>query len=184
MMIKPMANMNLTSAFAGESQAHMRYVIYAKRAEVGGFLNIARLFMAVAYAEKVHARNHHENIHIKGDAVTVSVAGFGSRTTPEDLNIGIEGETFEVEEMYPAYLEVAHIQKEYAAEVSFRYAWEAEKTHAQFYRRAKEAAEAGRDLYLGSVCVCDVCGYTVEGEAPDICPICKAKNDKFRIFSA
>ncbi|MFB0558103.1 MAG: rubrerythrin family protein, partial [Candidatus Bathyarchaeia archaeon] len=115
-------------------------------------------------------------------AVTVSMAGFGSRTTQEDLQIGIDGENFEVEEMYPAYLEVAHAQKEYAAEISFRYAWEAEKTHAEFYKRAKDAADSGEDTDLGPVCVCTVCGYTVEGEAPDNCTICKAKKDKFRVF--
>lgn len=183
-MVRPMTDTNLKSAFAGESQAHMRYTIYAQRAEEAGFPNIARLFRAVAYAERVHASNHYGNIRSKGDAVTVSMAGFGSRTTSEDLQIGIDGETFEVEEMYPAYLEIAHMQKEYAAEISFRYAWEAEKTHAEFYRRAKEAADAGRDLDLGPVCICEVCGYTIEGEAPDICPICKANKDKFRIFSA
>lgn len=29
---------------------------------------------------------------------------------------------------------------------------------------------AGKDVELGPVQVCKVCGYTVEGEAPDICP--------------
>jgi len=86
--------------------------------------------------------------------------------------------------MYPAYLEVAHMPKEYAAEISFRYAWEAEKTHAEFFQRAKEAADSGSDLELGPVYVCGVCGHTVEGEAPDPCPICKAKRNKFRVFSA
>ena len=183
-MVRPMTDANLKSAFAGESQAHMRYAIYAQRAEETGLPNIARLFRAVSYTEKIHASSHYRNIKSKGDAVTVSMAGFGSTTTQEDLQISIDGETFEVEEMYPAYLEIAKMQKEYAAEVSFRYAWEAEKTHAEFYRRAKEAADAGIDLELGPIGVCDVCGHTVENEPPDICPICKAKKDRFRIFSA
>jgi rubrerythrin len=179
-----MTDANLKSAFAGETQAHMRYSIYSQRAEDGGLPNIARLFHAVAYAERVHASNHYKNILSKGDAITVSIAGFGSTTTPEDLQIGIDGENFEVDEMYPAYMEVAHVQKEYAAEISFRYAWEAEKTHAEFYMRAKEAADAGQDLDLGGLGVCEVCGYTIEGEAPDTCPVCKAKKDKFRIYEA
>ena len=44
--------------------------------------------------------------------------------------------------------------------------------------------DSGGDLELGPVCVCGVCGHTVEGETPDTCPICKAKRDKFRVFSA
>jgi rubrerythrin len=182
-LVRPMTETNLRSAFAGESQAHMRYAIFAQRAEETGFPTIARLFGAVSYAELVHASNHYKNIKSKGDAVTVSMAGFGSSTTSEDLQIGIDGENFEVEEMYPAYMEIAKMQKEYAAEISFRYAWEAEKTHAEFYRRAKRAADAGDDLELGPVGVCEVCGHTVEGEPPDVCPICKAKKDRFRIFS-
>lgn len=160
----------------------MRYSIFSHRAEETGFPNIARLFRAVAYSERIHASNHYNNIQTKEDAVTVSKAGFGSRATQEDLQIGIDGENFEVEEMYPAYLEVAHAQKEYAAEISFGYAWEAEKTHAEFYKRAKDTADSGEDTDLGLVCVCTVCGYTVEGEAPDNCPICKAKKEKFRVF--
>jgi rubrerythrin len=119
-MVRPVTEENLRSAYAGESQAHMRCGIYSQRAEERGLPNIARLFGAVAYVERVHASNHYRNITSKGDAVTVSVAGFGSRATPEGLQIGIDGEGFEMNEMYPAYLEVAHMQKEYAAEISFR----------------------------------------------------------------
>jgi rubrerythrin len=63
----------------------MRYGIFSQRAEEGGLPNIARLFRAIAYTERVHASNHYRNIMSKGDAVIVSVAGFGSRNTPEDL---------------------------------------------------------------------------------------------------
>jgi len=122
-MARPMTEMNLISAFAGESQAHMRYLLYADRAEKKGFENIARLFRAVAHAEKIHAGNHYKNILHKGDITTVSGALFGSRTVEEDLQNGIDGEIYEVEEMYPAFMEVAKSQKEYAAEISFKFAW-------------------------------------------------------------
>jgi rubrerythrin len=75
------------------------------------------------------------------------------------------------------------MQKEYAAEISFKYAWEAEKTHASFYERAKDSSDQDRDLELEDVGVCEVCGYTIEGEAPERCPICKAKKDRFKIYS-
>ena len=139
---------NLKSAFAGESQAHMRYIIFAKRAEKTGYPNISRLFKAVAYAETIHASNHYRNIKKKGDTLTVSMAAFGSTIPSEDLQIGIEGEKFEIEEMYPAYLEVAKMQKEYAAEVSFRFAWEAEKTHLVLFNQAKLALDEEQDLKL------------------------------------
>ena len=181
-MVRPMTESNLISAYAGESQAHMRYTLYADRAEKNGYPNIARLFRAIAHAEKIHAGNHYKNIQHKGDATTASGALFGSRTTPEDLQNGIDGEHYEVNEMYPAFMEVAKMQKEVAAEISFRFAWEAEKTHEVFYNRAKDAADQDKDVELDKVCVCEVCGYTVEGDAPDRCPICKAKKERFTIY--
>jgi rubrerythrin len=125
-----MTENSLISAFSGESQAHMRYLIFAKRAVDSGYPNISRLFTAVSHAERIHASNHYRNIQRKGDVTTIGGALFGSRNTVDDLQHGIDGENFEVNEMYPAYIEVAKSQKEYGAEVTFRYAWEAEKTHA------------------------------------------------------
>jgi rubrerythrin len=59
---------------------------------------------------------------------------------------------------------------------------EAEKVHAAFYERAREAVEAGSDVQVGAVYVCSVCGWTGEGEPPDECPLCKAKKEKFLTF--
>lgn len=177
-----MTETNLRSAYAGESQAHMRYTLYARRAKQEGYPNVARLFTAVAYAERVHASNHYRNIFSKGGAVTVSAAVFGSRSTSEDLQAGIDGETFEIEEMYPAYKEVARFQGERSAEISFSWALEAEKIHVSLYQKAKQAVDRGEDVELGTIQICQVCGYTVEGEAPDKCPICNARKDKFKSF--
>lgn len=181
-MARPMTEANLRSAFAGESQAYMRYFLYSERAR-DKYPNTSRLLETIAHAERVHARNHYRNIQSKGEAVTVSMASFGSESTLEDPQIDIDGENFEIEEMYPDYLEITHAQKEYAAEISFRNAWEAEKTHTVFYERAKKSIEAGNDIDLGSICVCSVCGHTVEVEAPEQCPICNAKKIKFKAFS-
>lgn len=181
-MVKEMTEGNLRSAYAGESQAHMRYMIYAERAKANGFPNVARLFTAIAFAEQVHANNHYRNIASKGDALTVSAAVFGTRNTSEDLQAGIDGETFEINEMYPTYLEVAKFQGEKGAETSFRYAWEAEKIHAEMYKNAKKAVDQGKDIKLGPMQICTVCGHTVEGDAPDKCPICNAPKSKFRTF--
>jgi len=62
------------------------------------------------------------------------------------------------------------------------YALEAEKIHAEMYRKAKEAALQGKDMELGTVYICPVCGYTVEGEAPQFCPVCGASKEKFKGF--
>ena len=167
--MRRMTEDNLKAAFAGESQAHMRYLIFAEVAEREGKPNIARLFRAIAYAEEVHATNHLRELGmVKG--------------TPENLSEAIAGETFEVEEMYPAYNKVAELQGEKGAQRSIHYALEAEKIHAQMYTKAKEAAEKGEDIELKTVYICPVCGYTVEGEAPEYCPVCGAPRDKFKAF--
>jgi len=181
-MTGEMTQTNLRSAFAGESQAHVRYKIFSERAEKTGFPNVGRLFGAISFAERVHAGNHYRNITAKGAAETVSAALFGARTTSEDLKAGIDGETFEIEEMYPAYKTVAQFQGEKAAETSFTWALEAEKKHAELYRKAKNVVDQGKDLELGTVQVCTVCGYTVEGDAPAKCPICSAGRDRFKSF--
>ena len=102
-----MTELNLISAFSGESQAHMRYLIFAKRATDSGFMNISRLFTAVSHAERIHAGNHYRNIMTNGSQTTVGGALFGSGSTVEDLQHGIDGENHEVYEMYPSYIAVA-----------------------------------------------------------------------------
>jgi len=164
-----MTEENLKAAFAGESQAHMKYIIFSEMAEKEGKPNIARLFKAVSYAERVHATNH------------LKVLGVVKKT-PENLDAAIGGETYEVEEMYPAFLSEAKEQGEKEAEKSNHYALEAEKIHAEMYKNAKQAAAKNEDIHLGEVSICPVCGYTVEGDAPDFCPVCGVKKNLFKKF--
>jgi len=164
--------------------AYMRYVIWGAAAEGEGFANVARLFRAIAHAELIHATNHFGALRNEAGAFLVpSMAGFGLGTTSQNLEGAIEGETFEINEMYPTYLETAKQQKERSAQLSFHYALSAEKIHAEMYTAAKQSVEAGADPDMGPVQVCEVCGYTVEGEIPEKCPICAAKRDKFRTFA-
>lgn len=175
---------NLRSAFGGESMAHMRYQIWGDCAEREGFPNVARLFRAISYAERVHATNHFKAMRDVAGAFNVtSGGGFGLGSTAENLQGAIDGETFEINEMYPAYMAVAKLQEEKGAERSMYYAISAEKIHAAMYQEAKQAVDAGKDVELGPVQVCEVCGYTAEGEAPDKCPICGAAKDRFKTFA-
>jgi len=164
--------------------AHMRYLVWGDKADKDGFPNVARLFRAIAYAEQVHATNHFVRLRGEGgDYLVASMAAFGLGSTSANLVGAIGGETFEVEEMYPAYLETAERQGEKEAVVSFNYALQAEKTHAALFKQAKEAVDGEHDLELGPVQICEVCGWTYEGEAPDECPICGARRDKFTAFA-
>ncbi|MFP4136312.1 MAG: rubrerythrin family protein [Candidatus Acetothermia bacterium] len=174
--VSEMTKSHLRNAFSGESQANMRYQIYSEVAENEGFPNVARLFGAISYAERVHATNHlRRSPEEDGNAVAEAPYGVGS--TAENLQKGIDGETFEIEEMYPTYLEVAKFQGEGAAKKSFEWALAAEKTHAEMFKSAKKTVEKGEDPEMDDLQVCSVCGHTVEGEAPDVCPICETEDN-------
>ncbi|MCS7126109.1 MAG: rubrerythrin family protein [Aigarchaeota archaeon] len=167
--MKVMTKENIKNAFSGESQAHMKYMIFSKKAEEEGYPNIAKLFRAIAYAELVHAANH------------LNVIGM-IRTTSDNIRTALEGESYEVEEMYPAYNTVAKLQAEKQAELSTYWALEAEKEHITLYKKALKSVEERKDLEITSIYVCEKCGYTIEGELPDKCPICGASKEKFKKF--
>ncbi|WP_297514904.1 rubrerythrin family protein [Thermococcus sp.] len=159
----------LEDAFAGESMAHMKYLIFAEQAEEEGFPKVAKLFRAIAYAEFVHAKNHF-----------IALGKLGK--TEENLKEAIAGETFEVEEMYPVYKNSAEFQGEKEAVRSTHYALEAEKLHAELYEKAKESVAKGEDIEVKRVYICPVCGYTAVDEAPERCPVCGLPGDKFVVF--
>ena len=167
--MKHMTEDNLKAAFAGESQAHMKYTNFAERAEKEGRPNVARLFHATAFAERVHASNHLKALS-------------GIEDTVANLTAAIAGETFEVDEMYPAYKAAAEAQGETRALRSMDWALKAEVVHAVLYNQARTAVQAGKDIETKDIWVCGVCGFTMEGEAPDVCPVCGARHDKFRKF--
>jgi len=181
--MKKITEQHLINAFGGESQAHMRYLHFANQAEKEKYSNVARLFRAIAHAEYIHAGDHYQELkHLGGGFVANSMAAFGPGDSLKNLKLAIDGETFEIEEMYPVYIEVAKFQGEKRAQRSFEWSYATEKMHKQLFERAFESVNAGKDIDLGPVQVCEVCGYTFEGEAPDRCPICGAPINKFTAF--
>ncbi len=167
--MRKMTEENLKAALASESQAHIRYMNFAVKAEKEGKPNVARLFRATTFAEQVHAGRHLK-----------CLSGIGS--TKENLAAAAEGENFEVQEMYPAYIAVANDQKEDDASIAFTHALKAEVQHREFYGRAQKAVDAGSDLSVEALCVCSYCGCTLEGEPPESCPVCGAPKKDFVKF--
>src|SRR3990172_6308856 len=119
-------NADLQSAFAGESQPNRRYVAFAKKADADGYPQIARLFRAAAHAETVHALNHLRALE-------------GVKTTAENLQAAIGGESYEVVSMYPEFIQDAAAEGVKRALTSFTWAWEVEKVHEALHRKALEA---------------------------------------------
>ncbi|MDO8687816.1 MAG: rubrerythrin family protein [Dehalococcoidales bacterium] len=158
---------NLQEAFAGESQANRRYLFFAQKAEKEGFPQVARLFRAVAEAETVHARNHFNVME-----------GVGS--TRENLLAAAIGEHYEFTRMYPLFLDQAEEEDNMKALESFDYANEVEKIHHGLYEEALKALGAAQPLKDEPYFVCQVCGNTVTGQAPETCPICGSPGKAFK----
>ncbi|HDY71639.1 MAG TPA: rubrerythrin family protein, partial [Nitrospirae bacterium] len=118
---------------------------------------------AAAEAETVHAHNHLRELG-------------GIKTTKENLMEAIGGESYEFQNMYPQMIDDAKTEGNDGALRSFNLANEVEKIHADLYKKTLEnlGNNAEVDYY-----VCQVCGNTVEGAAPDTCPICGAKKEMF-----
>ncbi len=155
---------NLLEAFAGESQANRKYLAFAKKAEEEGYKQVAKLFRAAAEAETVHALNHLRELG-------------GIKSTKENLEAAISGESYEFQKMYPQMIEDAKAEKNESALRSFNFANEVEKIHAELYKKALETIGKNQEV---DYYVCQVCGNTVEAEAPDECPICGAKKQAFK----
>jgi rubrerythrin len=157
---------NLKNAFSGESQANRRYLAFARKAEEEGFSQVAKLFRAAAEAETVHALNH---LRIAGDV----------KTTSENVETAVAGETFEYKKMYPEYISVAKQEGNQQAAWSFDVANKVEQVHAGLFSNAVKTLKKKDQLPQLDYYVCSVCGNTVEGEAPERCPICGSPKVKF-----
>jgi rubrerythrin len=155
----------LKEAFAGESQANRKYLAFATKADQEGYPQVARLFRAAGEAETVHAHNHLRALK-------------GIKTTKENLQEGVAGETHEFKKMYPEMIEGAKAEGQKEAERSFSYANEVEKIHAQLYQKLLDDLGKSQENY--PYYVCPVCGYTAEKNPPGACPVCGTKGEKFK----
>ena len=155
----------LREAFAGESQANRKYLAFAAKADQEGFPQAARLFRAAADAETIHAHSHLRALK-------------GVRSTRENLEEAVAGETHEFRSMYPGMIESARAEGNKEAERSFHFANEVEKVHAALYQKLLKSLGESGETY--PYYVCPVCGYTAEREAPETCPVCGAKGKLFR----
>jgi rubrerythrin len=158
---------NLQEAFAGESQASRRYQYFAEKADKEGKPQIARLFRAASEAETVHARNHLD-----------VMSGIG--TTADNLKVAIQGENYEFTRMYPDFIDTAKIESNARGEISFSWANKVEKIHHGLYEQALKDLNEGKKFTDEPYYVCQRCGNTVAGQAPDKCPVCGASRSMFK----
>lgn len=155
---------NLITAFVGEAKACLRLLGYAEQAEKEGYTQMARLFRAISAAEQIHALKHLRLLKI-------------IRSTEENLQASFESETSVSENIYPEFIRIAEEEGNRAASISFSHARDAEEFHGKLYKQAIDNMIREEEPTYH---VCEICGYVVDGQAPDNCPVCNAPKEKFR----
>lgn len=157
---------NLYDAFVAEAKAYFRLLEYARRADLEGFPRVGLLFRVIAESERVHASR---NLRLLGDLVV--------KDTQQNLEESFEREQVAAQTHYPELVRQAGREGNHAAELVFSQNRDVEARHADLYRHALQFLAGGQETAYH---VCRICGYVAEGEAPEVCPVCGAKEQPFR----
>lgn len=162
-LLKEKTANNVHKAFVEEAKAYQRLLMYAQKAEEEDLPQIAHLFRAVAKAESIHARRHFALLEAVADTQTNLERAFQKEKAVNGV-------------YYPEMIKQAEEDGEEAAALVFSQARDVEAQHAKLYKKALDhfIAQRSTEYY-----VCSVCGYTVEREPPEKCPICGAAKIKF-----
>jgi len=180
---------NLMRGFAGESQARNRYTYYALVAKKEGYIQISNIFTLTSVNELAHAKVFFKflNEQLNGDSVEIN-AGYpvGLGDTKANLLSGVNGETEEWTEIYPAFANVAEKEGFPEIALAFRKVAEIEKHHAQRFKALLTSLEDKTIYHRDSPVnwICSNCGYIYEGtDAPKICPVCKHPQGYFEVLT-
>ena len=170
---------NLQEAFNGESNAHAKYLAFARKAQEEGYGQVASLFRAAARAEEIHSRNHAKVIESLGAVPVAKVAGPVVKSTRENLEAAIQGETYERDTMYPDFLATARSEGNRDALRTFNLAKTAEAEHAKLYAEALKNLAQLKGSRAVTYYVCTVCGYTTMKLDFAKCPSCFTSKDDY-----
>lgn len=175
---------NLKEGIKGESTASAKYASFAQKAREEGYDTIALLFDAASKAESIHATNHTKVLESLKEKMDEFTPEFEVKTTLENLQAAIEGETYEVNTMYLKFLEDAKAEKAEKATKSFTWASDTEKKHIEFYTKALESIKAGSESAIPlHYAVCPVCGNTYDqANIDEKCAFCQTGKEKFILF--
>lgn len=175
---------NLKAAIDGESAASAKYAAFAEQAAKDSLFAVEALFKATSAAEAIHIKNHQEVLVSLGVTNYMpNVQQIEVKSTAENLQTAIDGETYEFTEMYPGFIKDAGTEKVQGALVSFNFAQDAEKGHAKIYADVL-AQLSTPDVIIKEYFVCPKCGNTYAGTPSAICELCQTSSEKFVSFKS
>ena len=163
---------NLMTAFAGESQAHTKYLYYASKAKKDGYVQIGDLFEETAKNEKEHAKIWFKLLHD------------GVPSTTENLKDAAAGENYEWTDMHKTFAEEAREEGFDNIAVLFEKVGAIEKEHEARYLKLLKNIEDDCVFSKDGDCIwqCSNCGHLVIGKkAPEVCPVCAHPKAYFQI---
>jgi len=164
---------NLMAAFAGESQAHVKYQYFASKAEKEGYQQVGTIFRETALNEKEHAKIWFKLLH--GDNIPATV---------ENLKAAAAGENFEWTDMYAGFAKTAKEEGFNDIAVLFESVGKIEKEHEERYKKLLANVNGKLVFSRGGdqIWQCSNCGHIAVGKnAPDTCPVCKHPQAYFQI---
>lgn len=171
---------DLKEAFTGETTASAKYAAYAKKAKEEGNTQIAVLFEAASKSESIHAANHKAALEQLGEKAPAVDPKFDVKSSKENIEDAIKGESYEVETMYPGFIKDASSEKVNIALISFNYALKTEQRHKVLYENALKALVEKKTASLPSQYqVCPTCGNTYDGTGPARCGICMTPRERY-----
>ena len=177
---------NLLKAFAGESQARMRYDYFSKQAKKDGLVSSSEIFAETALNEKEHAKRFFKFLEGGMLEITAMYPAGKIGTTLENLKASAEGEHEEWTDLYPEFAKIAEEEGFKDVATCFRKIAEVEKAHEARYRKLYSNLDAGKVFEKDGVIVwkCLNCGYLHEGKkAPEKCPACLHPQEYFEVYT-
>jgi rubrerythrin len=177
---------NLLAAFAGESQARMRYTYFSSKAKKEGYEQIAAIFQETADNEKEHAEVFFKHLQGGNAEITAAYPAGVIGTTAENLLAAAEGEKMEWGTLYPNFAETAQREGFSMVAHSFKEIAEVEAYHEKRYRKLFENVKNGKVFKKDKPIKwkCRNCGYVHEGpEAPAVCPACQHPQSYYEVWT-
>ncbi len=174
---------NLNAALNGERNAHARYLAFAQKADEEGYGAVASLFRAAAASEEVHGNSHEQTIQKLGGTPEVQMETPVVKSTSENLQASISGESYEQRDMYPSFITQARLDRYVPAIVTFENALRTETEHAKFFAEALKNLDSLKSSGPRTYFVCTVCGFTTTDRNFNKCPSCFKPKDRYRAVS-
>lgn len=175
---------NLLKAFAGESQARMRYDYFAKQAKKEGLEQISALFTETALNEKEHAKRFFKFLEGGMVEITATYPAGKIGTTLENLKASAEGENEEWTELYPEFARIAEEEGFKEVATAFKLIAKVEKAHEERYMKLYNNLSEGKVFERQGKVIwkCRNCGYIHESaKALENCPACLHPQSYFEL---